>query len=118
MPLTERQIAEKAARRKIILDMIREKGSVTSSEIKTVLGCTGSQAGGYLSHLVRDGILSNEWIGRDENWNLVSRYTIAGQAIPTIRQCDTKTVRQITPLDHHPDIPQEWRKRPSVIHLM
>jgi two-component system NtrC family response regulator len=59
--------------RATVLNLMRERGSVSRWECQKVLGCSASTAGRLLTGLVEEGVLQHEGKSR------ASRYSIAGQ---------------------------------------
>lgn len=52
---TQKQQDEKQVRKEKILEIIREKGSVTNNDIETALGVSDASATNYLQELEREG---------------------------------------------------------------
>lgn len=52
---SQKQQSEKQSRKGKILQIIREKGSVTNNDIETILGVSDASATNYLSELEREG---------------------------------------------------------------
>lgn len=54
---TEDQQSKKQFRKEKILEIIREKGSVTNNDIETALGVSDASATNYLQELEREGLI-------------------------------------------------------------